>query len=181
MNYENIGPVNNKKYKISMCKKWTETGSCSYNEKCQFAHGPQELELWRSKKSKIFNVIYNYICGFLFIFLQYFRLENISAPFFKIWVYIMYPIFGFLRKNKYINRKFKYYIFIYKIYLTAASFGWFAYVNKCEFIITKDLVIELFKLLISCIISCQMNSISSNSVFISELKNGLIAAWRYKL
>jgi hypothetical protein len=49
MDYQ-IGPINNKKYKISMCKKWIETDSCSYNEKCQFAHGPQELEYWKAKK-----------------------------------------------------------------------------------------------------------------------------------
>lgn len=31
------------KYKTEMCKNWIEIGVCRYGNKCQFAHGDQEL------------------------------------------------------------------------------------------------------------------------------------------
>ncbi|GLC51302.1 hypothetical protein PLESTB_000487700 [Pleodorina starrii] len=37
------GPKHNTLYKTEMCRSWTETGSCRYGSKCQFAHGPEEL------------------------------------------------------------------------------------------------------------------------------------------
>ena len=30
-------------YKTALCKTFTSTGSCTYNEKCKFAHGHQDL------------------------------------------------------------------------------------------------------------------------------------------
>lgn len=30
-------------YKTELCRSWTETGECRYNDKCQFAHGRDEL------------------------------------------------------------------------------------------------------------------------------------------
>jgi len=30
-------------YKTELCKSWIESGACRYGEKCQFAHGPDEL------------------------------------------------------------------------------------------------------------------------------------------
>lgn len=30
-------------YKTKMCRHWEQTGSCPYNEKCLFAHGPHEV------------------------------------------------------------------------------------------------------------------------------------------
>ena len=38
---------NNKKgelYKTEMCRSWLEIGACRYGDRCQFAHGPQELQ-----------------------------------------------------------------------------------------------------------------------------------------
>ena len=34
---------NNVRYKTMMCKHYNTTQGCSYGEKCQFAHGPQDL------------------------------------------------------------------------------------------------------------------------------------------
>lgn len=31
------------KFKTEMCKNWIEIGTCRYGNKCQFAHGDQEL------------------------------------------------------------------------------------------------------------------------------------------
>ena len=33
----------NPRYKTTLCKKYIQTQSCPYGEKCQFAHGEQEL------------------------------------------------------------------------------------------------------------------------------------------
>ena len=35
----------NPKYKTSLCKHYNTTQGCSYGDKCQFAHGPEELRL----------------------------------------------------------------------------------------------------------------------------------------
>ena len=35
--------INNSKYKTELCRSWTETGHCKYDEKCQFAHGQSDL------------------------------------------------------------------------------------------------------------------------------------------
>lgn len=58
------------KYKTEMCKNWIEIGTCRYGQKCQFAHGPEELgtqglpkeaiggggvNLYRSKPCQSFN------------------------------------------------------------------------------------------------------------------------------
>lgn len=32
------------KYKTELCHNFSERGSCPYRDKCQFAHGPQELQ-----------------------------------------------------------------------------------------------------------------------------------------
>lgn len=49
---EPIGPTNNPKYKITLCQKWMKNGYCSYKEKCQFAHGQEELLHWRTESDK---------------------------------------------------------------------------------------------------------------------------------
>ena len=36
--------MNNNKYKTVLCKHFGQTGTCSYGDKCQFAHGYQELK-----------------------------------------------------------------------------------------------------------------------------------------
>ncbi|KAG5354405.1 Zinc finger protein 36, C3H1 type-like 2-A [Yarrowia sp. C11] len=47
--------INSELYKTEMCSSFQKTGSCSYGEKCQFAHGEHELKnvdrppKWRSK------------------------------------------------------------------------------------------------------------------------------------
>ncbi|ORX43179.1 hypothetical protein DM01DRAFT_1266445, partial [Hesseltinella vesiculosa] len=30
-------------YKTELCRNWSETGACRYLEKCQYAHGVEEL------------------------------------------------------------------------------------------------------------------------------------------
>lgn len=35
--------VDKTKYKTEMCKNWIEVGTCRYGNKCQFAHGEQEM------------------------------------------------------------------------------------------------------------------------------------------
>lgn len=61
-----------------MCKNYSEKGFCSYWNKCQFAHGPQELlknvqntkrHTYRTKKCKSFwdtgSCRYGFRCQFL--------------------------------------------------------------------------------------------------------------------
>jgi len=58
------------KYKTEMCKKWMETGLCSYGVKCRFAHGKHELQekfvpnksAYRSKKCHSFHS--NLVCPY---------------------------------------------------------------------------------------------------------------------
>ncbi|KAL2082372.1 hypothetical protein ACEWY4_022190 [Coilia grayii] len=38
-----IGQVNSSRYKTELCRPFEEHGTCKYGEKCQFAHGHQEL------------------------------------------------------------------------------------------------------------------------------------------
>ncbi|XP_012671208.1 mRNA decay activator protein ZFP36L1-like [Clupea harengus] len=38
-----IGQVNSSRYKTELCRPFEEHGACKYGEKCQFAHGHQEL------------------------------------------------------------------------------------------------------------------------------------------
>ncbi|XP_076128347.1 mRNA decay activator protein ZFP36L1-like [Alosa pseudoharengus] len=38
-----LGPVNSSRYKTELCRPFEEHGACKYGEKCQFAHGHQEL------------------------------------------------------------------------------------------------------------------------------------------
>jgi hypothetical protein len=33
----------NNKYKSELCRSWTESGTCKYKERCQYAHGVEEL------------------------------------------------------------------------------------------------------------------------------------------
>eukprot|EP01136_Pigoraptor_vietnamica_P015457 Opistho-1_new@4378 len=47
------GPVNNSLYKTELCHSFQETGFCKYKDKCQFAHGRNELrQLARHPKYK---------------------------------------------------------------------------------------------------------------------------------
>jgi len=40
-------------YKTELCKSWIESGTCRYGDKCQFAHGPEELRpIYRHPKYK---------------------------------------------------------------------------------------------------------------------------------
>jgi len=47
-------------YKTELCRKWSETGTCRYGERCQFAHGEEELRevvrhpLYKTSKCKSF-------------------------------------------------------------------------------------------------------------------------------
>ena len=42
------GP-SNPKYKTSLCKKFETGKGCPYGDRCQFAHGEQELHLYSSQ------------------------------------------------------------------------------------------------------------------------------------
>ena len=46
-------PANPCKYKTEMCKNYSEMGYCPYWEKCQFAHGIEELH-WKEPSKKHF-------------------------------------------------------------------------------------------------------------------------------
>ncbi|OMJ92962.1 hypothetical protein SteCoe_4183 [Stentor coeruleus] len=50
-------PIDSTKYKTEMCRNWVETNTCQYSDKCNFAHGFDELidknpsnEKYKSKK-----------------------------------------------------------------------------------------------------------------------------------
>ena len=50
------------KYKTEMCRQWSRTKTCSYGQKCQFAHGSQEIipksaqnPMYKSKKCNTFH------------------------------------------------------------------------------------------------------------------------------
>lgn len=42
------GKVSADKYKTEMCKNWTVSEECRYGRKCQYAHGKEELAIFRS-------------------------------------------------------------------------------------------------------------------------------------
>jgi len=52
--------VDDGKYKTEMCKNWIETNQCRYGSKCQFAHGKEELAVFkrstqrRTKNCRVF-------------------------------------------------------------------------------------------------------------------------------
>jgi hypothetical protein len=48
------GPRANPLYKTRLCMNFQSTGSCPYTDKCQFAHGVQELEEWESWRNTHF-------------------------------------------------------------------------------------------------------------------------------
>jgi len=41
-----VGPKSNPLYKTRYCQSFEKTGQCTYNDKCQFAHGKEEMERW---------------------------------------------------------------------------------------------------------------------------------------
>jgi len=41
-----VGPKSNPLYKTRLCQSFEKTGQCPYYEKCQFAHGKEEMERW---------------------------------------------------------------------------------------------------------------------------------------
>jgi len=46
------GPRANPLYKTRLCMNFQSTGVCPYTDKCQFAHGVQELEQWEQWRKK---------------------------------------------------------------------------------------------------------------------------------
>lgn len=44
--------INNMKLKNELCRNYLETGYCKYHDKCQFAHGVQELRQHHSVNMK---------------------------------------------------------------------------------------------------------------------------------
>jgi hypothetical protein len=48
------GPRANPLYKTRLCMNFQSTGSCPYTDKCQFAHGVQELEKWETWRTTHF-------------------------------------------------------------------------------------------------------------------------------
>ena len=58
------------KFKTELCKKWSETGSCPYKNRCKFAHGRQELNekkisnKGRYKSKKCVSFYNNMFCSY---------------------------------------------------------------------------------------------------------------------
>lgn len=47
------GPIHNPRYKSILCDHWERNGgTCPYAEKCQFAHGPDELAKWQAHRAR---------------------------------------------------------------------------------------------------------------------------------
>ena len=44
--------------KTQMCKNWTETGSCSYGDKCSFAHSEEQIRSGREQRIISQNPLY---------------------------------------------------------------------------------------------------------------------------
>ena len=45
-----------------MCKNWSEDGSCSYGDKCSFAHGEEQIR--GSKEMKV-SIVWLWLRGFI--------------------------------------------------------------------------------------------------------------------
>lgn len=84
-------PIDCTKYKTEMCRNWVETNICQYAEKCNFAHGYDELieknpsnEKYKSKKCIPFHskgvCTYGHRCLFLH---ETRTLEEIPRSFYK--------------------------------------------------------------------------------------------------
>ena len=39
-----MAPATSPQYKTQMCRGWASTGTCAYGQKCQFAHGVEEMK-----------------------------------------------------------------------------------------------------------------------------------------
>lgn len=46
---------NNSTYKTMMCSMYTNNGSCNYGNRCQYAHGKEELRVVVSFYSELLN------------------------------------------------------------------------------------------------------------------------------
>jgi len=44
--------VDEAKYKTEMCNNWIETNHCRYGNKCQFAHGKEELDIFKQSQKR---------------------------------------------------------------------------------------------------------------------------------
>jgi hypothetical protein len=84
-------PIDGTKYKTEMCRNWIELNCCQYAEKCNFAHGYDELidknpanEKYKSKKCIPFHTKAFCTYGQRCLFLHETRaLEDIPRSFYK--------------------------------------------------------------------------------------------------
>lgn len=44
--------VDEQKYKTQMCANWIEKNECRYGNKCQFAHGKDELDIFKTSNKR---------------------------------------------------------------------------------------------------------------------------------
>ena len=45
--------VSNPFYKVALCKNWTHAApTCSYGDRCNFAHGEEELRYYQAKQAE---------------------------------------------------------------------------------------------------------------------------------
>ena len=94
-------PIDGTKYKTEMCRNWLETHFCQYDDKCNFAHGYDELidknpsnDKYKSKKCIPFHTKSICTYGQRCLFLHDTRkLEEIPRSFYKAkLVYNPYPV-----------------------------------------------------------------------------------------
>ena len=45
------------KYKRELCNTWTETGTCPYGQRCQYAHGEAELRVEEADKPSAYKTV----------------------------------------------------------------------------------------------------------------------------
>ena len=94
-------PIDSTKYKTEMCRNWVELQICQYAEKCNFAHGYEELldknpsiEKYKSKRCQPFHTKGVCSYGQRCLFLHETRtLEEIPRSFYKArLVYNPFPL-----------------------------------------------------------------------------------------
>ena len=102
-----------KKYKTELCKKFQSTGFCPYGNKCQFAHGKEELiskfhnENYKKEKCKSFYqkgyCPYGNRCNFQH---DERKFTDLNFSYFYFRIYLLKK-FGFLKSNNKYNEKAK--------------------------------------------------------------------------
>lgn len=103
--------VDEAKYKTEMCKNWIETNQCRYGNKCQFAHGKEELDLFkqankrRTKNCRVFykekHCQYGSRCMFRH---EHRHFDQIMRHYYAIQLYTMESLFSNAKdQTEYVN------------------------------------------------------------------------------